>query len=141
MKRDVEDVIRDMENVYGRHVIIDLYNCRIPRLEEMINIVKKAIVKSNMTEIETWSVQLGDGYSILSLVVESHISIHVWSEQRYIALDVYTCGKGIPEDGVEYILSELQPEYYDGIVVERSLRDGVVIKGRYLSKKYRRGDR
>jgi S-adenosylmethionine decarboxylase len=33
----------------------------------------------------------------VAVLAESHISIHTWPASRYAALDVFMCGKAIPD--------------------------------------------
>jgi len=33
----------------------------------------------------------------VAVLAESHISIHTWPDSRYAALDVFMCGKAIPD--------------------------------------------
>jgi len=38
-----------------------------------------------------------NGVSGVAVLAESHISIHTWPDSRYAALDVFMCGKAIPD--------------------------------------------
>jgi S-adenosylmethionine decarboxylase proenzyme len=49
-----------------------------------------------------------NGVSGVVIIEESHLSIHTWPEQRYAAIDVFTCGdRATPHMAVDYIRSKL----------------------------------
>ena len=41
--------------------------------------------------------------TVLSLLEESHISIHTWPERGEAAVDVFTCGDALPKIGCDII--------------------------------------
>jgi len=44
------------------------------------------------------------------LLAESHISIHTWPEMKYVAIDIFSCGKDSqPYRGLEYLKKEFKP--------------------------------
>ena len=47
----------------------------------------------------------------LYLLSESHLSFHTWPENRYIAMDIFTCGSCDTEKIVFEILYLLKPKY------------------------------
>lgn len=49
------------------------------------------------------------GASVVVLVAESHLSIHTWPEHGYAAADILTCGKTLPEEGVNSLIRQLKP--------------------------------
>jgi S-adenosylmethionine decarboxylase proenzyme len=80
----------------GKHMICDLTNIRnLSRLESMesMNLLLEDICnKYDFTVLHkmqhTFSPQ---GITILYMLSESHISIHTFPEQQYLAFDIYTC--------------------------------------------------
>lgn len=51
------------------------------------------------------------GVTSLLLLAESHISIHSWYEERYLSIDIYTCGdSALPHKAVEYLKEVFKPE-------------------------------
>ena len=96
--------------VNARHIIADFFKCRnLGSLEGAEKILRKAVNDSGMTLVDVlkWS---GGGYSLLALVVESHFSVHVWSEFRLVLVDVFTCGRGNPYPGLAVLKSYFKPE-------------------------------
>ena len=49
------------------------------------------------------------GFTLVALLAESHISIHTWPEKGMAVCDVFTCGDtATPENGVEYMKEQLK---------------------------------
>lgn len=52
-----------------------------------------------------------NGCTILILVSESHLSIHTYPEEKFAAIDCYTCGKKVdPQVAINYLIDRLNPE-------------------------------
>jgi len=93
-----------MNSAGGTHIIVDLYEINYEKLysinENTYNdfdcFIKKILLESNINLLSQ-IVHHFDGYpgsfTSLYLLAESHLSIHTWPEYKYIALDVFTCGK------------------------------------------------
>ena len=48
------------------------------------------------------------GVTVLSLLEESHISIHTWPEKGEAAVDIFTCGDAMPKIGCDIITNQLK---------------------------------
>jgi len=101
--------------VVGRHYYGNLYECsnvnalRSERLLERI--VTEAARIGNMTllDVKTW--KIGEGVSVVAIVLESHIAIHTWPEYRFATVDVYSCGGHTdPQAAFNYIVEALSPK-------------------------------
>jgi S-adenosylmethionine decarboxylase len=66
------------------------------------------------------------GASVVLLVAESHLSVHTWPEHGYAAFDILTCGKALPEQGVEALLGRLKPARHAVQRIARGLVGGGV---------------
>lgn len=105
------EVTERKPRVYGYHVYGDLYDCDVNVLrdeERLRSIVEEAARRGNMTllDVKTW--KIGDGVSVVGIVLESHIAIHTWPEYEYATVDAYTCGTHTrPDAAFDYIVSEL----------------------------------
>jgi S-adenosylmethionine decarboxylase len=53
------------------------------------------------------------------LLQESHISLHTWVEERYLALDVFPCGSMDSEKVVVTLVERLQPRKVNVIEARR----------------------
>ncbi|MEB3806099.1 MAG: adenosylmethionine decarboxylase [Desulfurococcales archaeon] len=112
--------------VIGKHVYGNLINCnnvealRDPHtLEE---IVRKSADVGNMTILDVKSWKIGEGVSVVAVILESHITIHTWPEYRFATVDVYSCGSHTdPEAAFEYIVDVLKPEKVESGFTDRSL--------------------
>lgn len=72
--------------------------------------VKEASFSCGATVLSIDQKETNNGFSILCLLSESHVSLHAY-KNGYIALDAYTCGNTIdPEMIVELLVNLLTPE-------------------------------
>ncbi len=116
-----------METV-GFHYIVEASGCDqevIGDAEKMREILTQAAKEGNM-EIKTsyFYKFTPTGISGIVIVAESHISIHTWPENQYVALDVYVCGsKSKPEKTINYILNALDSTYAHVSEVQRGIQD------------------
>jgi len=86
----------------GSQVVLDLYDCETDRLDDlawikatMMNAARAAratIVQTVFHRFAPW------GISGVVIIAESHLAIHVWPENRFAAIDVFTCGDSIMVD-------------------------------------------
>jgi len=82
---------------YGNHIILDLYECDESKLYfSNYNILSfiDYIIKSNNGTIESSNYHIfpNDAYTIMVLLSESHFTIHTFPENKYVSVDIYTCG-------------------------------------------------
>lgn len=49
------------------------------------------------------------GVTGLLLLAESHISVHTWPEEKFAAIDIFTCGKLDAERVVAYLEAAIRP--------------------------------
>ena len=60
-----------------------------------------------LLDVKLW--KIGEGVSIVAIVLESHISIHTWPEYSFATVDVYSCGPHTwPELSFDYIVKALK---------------------------------
>ena len=86
----------------GSQVILDLYECETSRLDDLpwveatlVNAARDAgatIVQSVFHKFAPW------GISGVVVIAESHLAIHIWPENRYAAIDIFTCGESVRID-------------------------------------------
>jgi len=116
----------DEAKVVGRHVYGNLLNCnnrealRSPEILE--EIVREAAEIGNMTVLDVRSWKIGEGVSVVAIILESHITIHTWPEYGFATVDVYSCGSHTdPHAAFNYIVEKLQPEKVETGYFDRSL--------------------
>ena len=90
----------------GEHITLDIigttkeYDPLV--FEKVINEIAKA-AKVTILNISKYKFE-PQGFTILALLAESHISIHTWPENGMAVCDVFTCGDHTdPSSGVEYM--------------------------------------
>ncbi|MEB3759716.1 MAG: adenosylmethionine decarboxylase [Desulfurococcales archaeon] len=112
--------------VYGKHVYGNLIGCRnheaLRNPELLEDVVRKAAEEGNMTvlDIKTW--KIGEGYSLVAIILESHITIHTWPEYDFATVDVYSCGSHTdPEKTFKIIVDYLKPIRMESKIADRSL--------------------
>ena len=85
---------------YGNHIILDLYECNESKLyfsnHNILSFIDY-IIKSNNGTIESSNYHIfpNDAYTIMVLLSESHFTIHTFPENKYVSVDVYTCGPNV----------------------------------------------
>jgi S-adenosylmethionine decarboxylase proenzyme len=127
----------------GTLLIMDAYKCRnLPAdVQSLLRQSLEAIKTAGMRPVNTvaqnfpkevWGHNHGD--SVLTLIVpleESHLAIHTWPEEKFVAVDLFTCGNFEKALRAIYKLKEeLQPEtadincyYRGGGIKERRVRN------------------
>ncbi|EZQ11019.1 S-adenosylmethionine decarboxylase [Candidatus Acidianus copahuensis] len=110
--------------VVGRQVYGSLYDCdnnALKDLEYLRGVVTEAAKEGNMTLLDVKSWKIGEGVSIVAIVLESHITIHTWPEYSFATVDVYSCGSHTdPRKAFNYIASQLKAKKYTVNEADRS---------------------
>ena len=87
----------------GKHFILNLYQCDPDLLnnpEYICRALESAAVRAGATVLQTICHQFEpQGVTAISMLSESHISIHTWPEKGTAACDIYTCGDCDPKAG------------------------------------------
>jgi len=110
--------------VIGKQVYGSLYDCDLNILkdrEALEKIVKDAATVGNMTLLDIKSWKIGDGVSVVAIVLESHITVHTWPEYSFATVDVYSCGAHTdPKRAFQYIAEQLKAKKYTMNEADRS---------------------
>ncbi|BAZ37276.1 S-adenosylmethionine decarboxylase proenzyme [Calothrix sp. NIES-4101] len=99
---------QDPQVPVGTHCMLELYGCPADLLND-IEFIKQTLADAaaiaRSTLLERIAHQFHpQGVTALALLAESHISIHTWPENGYIAADVFTCGEHTtPVEACEFI--------------------------------------
>jgi S-adenosylmethionine decarboxylase proenzyme len=84
----------------------------------LINAAREAgatIVETVFHKFSPW------GISGVVVIAESHLAIHIWPENRYAAIDVFTCGENVRMDVASAFLKR---EFRAGRSVQRRFARG-----------------
>lgn len=100
----------------GKHFLLEVYNVDFTLLNDLnplMSIVTKAINRSKMTILNTYSHQFEpQGITILVCLAESHVSLHTFPEHGCVSCDAYTCGNGDPRKIVLELLKYFDSSNY-----------------------------
>lgn len=99
----------------NRHIVADLYEIQnadhYDNVENMKILIHEAAIKAKMTIVgEAFKQFKPSGSSGVILLAESHLTYHLWKDEKIITLDIFTCGlEGNPEIALNYITEALKP--------------------------------
>ena len=107
----------------GKHYLLNLYGCSFERLNDqkyLIDLLENAATVSGATVVQTIFKKFNpQGVTVLTLLSESHISIHTWPEKGEAAVDIFTCGKTNPKIGCDVIIQQLKAKNHTLSYIER----------------------
>jgi|TARA_B100000035_G_C20985194_1_gene547452 S-adenosylmethionine decarboxylase len=107
----------------GKHYLLNLYECNVELLNNEIylrSLIETAADCSGATVVQTISKKFDpQGVTAITLLSESHISIHTWPERGDAAVDVFTCGDCNPKIGCDVIIQQLQSKNHTLSYIER----------------------
>jgi S-adenosylmethionine decarboxylase proenzyme len=109
----------------GRHWLVEYQRCSpgvLDHPEDLRSLLRRAAEAAGAQVVgEACQPFAPHGVSIVLLIEESHFSLHTWPEQRYAAVDFYTCGQCRPEEAHAVLLAGLEAERCELLVVQRGL--------------------
>ena len=98
---------RESMKTVGRHLIAEFYGCESRILNDAEGIgaaLRTAAGRVGATVVgEVYHRFRPRGVTGVVLIAESHLSIHTWPDQRYVAVDVFTCGGLDPRPACEFL--------------------------------------
>ncbi len=92
----------------GRHILVEYYDCDPAALNDAAlirNAMEEAARKAGATVISSHVHRFSpQGVSGVTIIAESHLTIHTWPEKGYAAVDIFTCGQELsPHDAVGWM--------------------------------------
>lgn len=114
----------------GRHCMIELWGCPAALLDDPARVraaMLAAVAVSRCELLSECSHRFEpQGFTIVGLLAESHISVHTWPEHGYVAADVFTCGEGgEPEAACVELARVLEAVRYELRSVTRGVPGGL----------------
>ena len=106
-------ISNEKELVYkSKHYLLELYRCDYEKLNDesflrctLNNAAKLANAKVLNLVSNKFEPQ---GVTAIALLAESHLSIHTWPEEKYSAVDIFTCGQNMkPDISCKYLIQTL----------------------------------
>ena len=114
---DAESVIESTGQIFGKHLILELYDCDQIKLNDeafLRTTITTSAKSAGATLLNLITHRFNpQGVTGLALLAESHISIHTWPEIGYAAIDVFTCGEHtMPEAACDILKKEFLASRY-----------------------------
>ncbi|MHC1586697.1 MAG: adenosylmethionine decarboxylase [Candidatus Hecatellaceae archaeon] len=86
-----------MEGRYlGKHLIVEFYDCPREKIDDigfLEQLLERSVIKAGGHIIgKIFHRFTPQGVTGIVAISESHVSVHTWPENGYMALDVFTCG-------------------------------------------------
>ena len=99
----------------GKHFIVEMWACNKEKIndpDKIMDILHSAAIAAGATVVKSFFHQFSPfGVTGVAILAESHISIHTWPKEGYVAADIFTCGDSTdPAVGVERLIEEFEPE-------------------------------
>ena len=111
-------------NHQSKHILLELYKCDFDKLNDESFLrctLNNAAKLANATVLNLISNKFEpQGVTAIALLAESHLSIHTWPEERYCAVDIFTCGENMqPDKSCKYLINSLMAEEHLLRVINR----------------------
>lgn len=81
----------------GKHLIFEFWGCiNLNSSKKIEQVLREAVKACGATLLGIDAHQFSpQGASGVAILAESHISIHTWPENKYAAIDIFTCGSKV----------------------------------------------
>lgn len=111
----------------GRHLILDLQDVDVSKIED-VDYIKQTLEKAadicGATKLHSYFHSFEPkGITGVVLLAESHISIHTFPENKYIAIDVFMCYDLDPTKCEAFLFHSFQPEKVYRKIIERTVNE------------------
>lgn len=119
-------------NAYaGDHLLVEIWDA--PRLVDVSFIrssLERAAEAAAATVLHSHFHYFGDGQGIsgVTLLAESHISIHTWPERGYAAIDVFMCGNCDPQATLPVFEEAFTPGRIETRLIRRGFDSGAAMR-------------
>ena len=124
----------------GEHITLDIIGTTkeydSPVFEKVINKIAKA-ADVTILNISKYKFE-PQGFTILALLAESHISFHTFPEKGIISFDFFTCGKICPSVAIDIVKKDLKEKDFAITDISHS-RAVIQIKGMQAKEVLKKG--
>jgi S-adenosylmethionine decarboxylase len=108
----------------GKHLLADFYGVEAARLDDgdlLRRCMLAAASRCALTPVAPPVLHRfeGGGVTAFLLLAESHIALHTYPERGFLALDIFSCGRGDPGEALEVFRTALAPERVEATTEER----------------------
>ncbi len=121
---------------FGRHLLLEMWDCNREILndaEKVTQIMCDAANDAGATVVKSIHHEFDPpGITAVAILSESHISVHTWPIEGYVAVDIFTCGTvADPQLAVKGLLERFEPKEHTFKEIKRG---SPYIKETMLSK-------
>ena len=121
---------------FGRHLLLEMWDCNreiLDNAEKVTQIMCDAANYAGATVVKSIHHEFDPpGITAVAILSESHISVHTWPIEGYVAVDVFTCGTvADPQLAVKSLLESFEPKEHTSVEIKRG---SPYIKETMLSK-------
>ena len=112
----------DGERYAGDHLLIEFWGAdHLAEPEYICRALEDGARAAGATILHSHYHHFGDGAGVsgVTVLAESHITIHTWPETGYAAIDVFMCGEAKPHLAIEVLREEFSAR---DVVVKTHLR-------------------
>ncbi len=109
---------------YGRHLLLEMWDCNREILEDsgqITQIMCDAAGNAGATVVKSIHHEFNPpGITAVAILSESHISVHTWPIEGYVAVDIFTCGTvADPQLAIKGLLEAFEPKDHTSIEIKR----------------------
>ncbi len=113
-----------MKREKGIHIMLDLYGVEPEKLDDAIflnKLISKAVTQSGLKSFGTlYHKFIPMGFTSITLLEASHISIHTWPEYKHATIDIFACDKWEKAlKAADIIIEGLKPKKLKKVVKSR----------------------
>ncbi len=110
--------------ILARHLTADLFNCKnnkLTNIEAIQQELKDVPGRTEFTLIDCISERIAeDHYAIMMLFQEGHLTVHVYTALRYVALDIFVCRENAQPDNIASSVREFfKPDKIKTTILKR----------------------
>ena len=116
------------EQFAGRHILADFWGVeRMGDLDFIKETIEESARKAGASILHSYYHPFGEGMGVSGVTVlsESHISVHTWPERNFASIDVFMCGNCDPQTAVDYLQKILEPSSVDHSLNRRGVISAV----------------
>jgi S-adenosylmethionine decarboxylase len=113
----------------GDHLLVELWDAeRLGDAPHIQNALERAARAAEATVLHSHYHPFGEGMGVsgVTILAESHISIHTWPERGYAAIDVFMCGNCDPMRTLPVLEAAFRPGRIETHLIQRGLEPAAV---------------
>ncbi len=109
---------------FGRHLLLEMWDCNreiLDDAEKITQIMCEAANDAGATVVKSICHEFDPpGITAVAILSESHISVHTWPIEGYVAVDIFTCGTvADPQQAVKGLLDGFGPKEHTSVEFKR----------------------